>query len=87
MERSGEPSRLRALTPSTGWRWLQGVGRVEGRLIGGCIEVMEWLKGTLVWPSLDTWAGAVLFIETSEEAPATREVKRWLRSYGVPGDS
>jgi muramoyltetrapeptide carboxypeptidase LdcA involved in peptidoglycan recycling len=44
---------------------------------------MEWLKGTPVWPQLDTWAGAVLFIETSEEAPAAREVTRWLRSYGA----
>jgi len=78
-------SRLRALTPSTGWRWLQGAGRVEGPLVGGCIEVMEWLKGTSVWPPLETWAGAVLFIETSEEAPAARHVKRWLRSYGVQG--
>ena len=46
---------------------------------------MEWLKGTPVWPQLEMWAGAVLFIETSEEAPAAREVKRWLRSYGVQG--
>jgi muramoyltetrapeptide carboxypeptidase LdcA involved in peptidoglycan recycling len=46
---------------------------------------MEWLKGTPVWPTLETWAGAVLFLETSEEAPAAREVTRWLRSYGVQG--
>ena len=78
-------SRRRSLTPSSGWRWLQGTGRVEGPLIGGCIEVMEWLKGTPVWPTLETWAGAVLFLETSEEAPAARDVKRWLRSYGVQG--
>jgi muramoyltetrapeptide carboxypeptidase LdcA involved in peptidoglycan recycling len=78
-------SRVRALTPSTGWRWLQGTGRVDGRLIGGCLEVMEWLKGTPVWPPLETWVGAVLFIETSEEAPTVREVTRWLRSYGAQG--
>jgi muramoyltetrapeptide carboxypeptidase LdcA involved in peptidoglycan recycling len=78
-------SRLRALAPSTGWRWLQGSGRVEGPLIGGCIEVMEWLKGTPVWPPLEAWAGAVLFIETSEEAPPARDVRRWLRSYGAQG--
>ena len=78
-------SRARALTPSTGWRWLQGDGRVEGPLIGGCIEVMEWLKGTPVWPQLEAWAGAVLFIETSEQAPAAKDVKRWLRNYGAQG--
>jgi hypothetical protein len=32
-------------------------------------------------------AGAIPFIETSEEAPAAREVTRWLRSYGGTGDS
>ena len=77
--------RRRALTPSTGWRWLQGTGCVEGPLIGGCVEVMEWLKETPVWPPVESWAGAVLFLETSEEAPSTRDVTRWLRSYGVQG--
>ena len=38
-----------------------------------------------VWPPLETWVGAVLFIETSEEAPTVREVRRWLRSYGAQG--
>lgn len=78
-------SRPRALTSSSGWRWLQGTGRVVGPLIGGCIEVMEWIKGTAIWPALDLWDGAVLFLETSEEAPSPREVRRWLRGYGVQG--
>jgi muramoyltetrapeptide carboxypeptidase LdcA involved in peptidoglycan recycling len=73
------------LTPSTGWRWLQGAGRVRGPLIGGCIEVMDCLKGTPVWPPLEAWAGAILFIETSEEAPPAQQVRRWLRSYGAQG--
>jgi muramoyltetrapeptide carboxypeptidase LdcA involved in peptidoglycan recycling len=46
---------------------------------------MEWLKGTPVWPPLEVWAGAVLFIETSDEAPPARDVRRWLRSYGAQG--
>ena len=75
----------RALRPATGWRWLQGNGRVAGPLIGGCIEVMEWLKGTPVWPRADQWTGAVLFLETSEEAPTPGAVHRWLRSYGAQG--
>jgi hypothetical protein len=37
-------SRKRKLTPVTGWRFLQGEGVVQGRLIGGCIEVIPWLK-------------------------------------------
>jgi muramoyltetrapeptide carboxypeptidase LdcA involved in peptidoglycan recycling len=84
----GDPanqSRLRTLQPSTGWRWLQGTGRVAGPLIGGCIDVMEWLKGTAVWPAREVWTGAVLFLETSEEAPSPQHFRRWLRSYGVLG--
>jgi muramoyltetrapeptide carboxypeptidase LdcA involved in peptidoglycan recycling len=78
-------TRRRALTPSTGWRWLQGTGRVSGPLIGGCIDVMEYLKGTAVWPARDVWTDAVLFLETSEEAPPALHVRRWLRNYGVQG--
>ncbi|NUN47865.1 MAG: LD-carboxypeptidase [Candidatus Brocadiae bacterium] len=78
-------NRRRALLPSTGWRWLQGTGVVRGPLIGGCVEVLEWLKGTPIWPSSGAWDGAVLFLETSEEAPPARELARWLRSYGAQG--
>ena len=76
--------RPRTLQPSSGWRF-HGSGRARGPLIGGCIEVMEWLKGTAVWPPPETWDGAVLFFETSEEAPPATELKRWLRSYGAQG--
>ena len=84
----GEPAnqaRRRALVPSTGWRWLQGTGRVSGRLMGGCIDVMEWLKETSVWPAPEAWAGAIFFIETTEEAPSPQHVERWLRGYGAQG--
>jgi muramoyltetrapeptide carboxypeptidase LdcA involved in peptidoglycan recycling len=37
------------------------------------------------WPDPGVWTGAVLFLETSEEAPPPRDVRRWLRSYGVQG--
>jgi muramoyltetrapeptide carboxypeptidase LdcA involved in peptidoglycan recycling len=46
---------------------------------------MEWLKGTPVWPVHDTWSDSVLFLETSEEAPAAGQVRRWLRNYGAQG--
>ena len=52
------------------WRVLQGKGRARGHLIGGCVEVLEMLKGTAVWPEADMWNGAILFLETSEEAPS-----------------
>lgn len=78
-------ARRRALTPSAGWRWLQGSGAVRGPLIGGCAEVLSWLPGTSVWPRPEAWDGAVLFLETSEEAPPQRDFRRWLRHFGAMG--
>ena len=33
-----------------GYEVLQGSTTVQGRLIGGCIEVLEFAKGTELWP-------------------------------------
>ncbi len=78
-------SRRRQLNPSLGWNFLQGKGAVEGRLIGGCIEVLDWLRGTEFWPGLSEWKNAILFLETSEEGPPAAYVGRFLRSLAVMG--
>ena len=75
----------RELIPSTGWRFLQGRGVRRGRLIGGCLEVLGWLRGTDVWPGSELWRGAILFLETSEEAPPPTAVLRELRVYAAMG--
>jgi muramoyltetrapeptide carboxypeptidase LdcA involved in peptidoglycan recycling len=70
---------------SSGLRCLRGKGAVTGPLIGGCAEVLEMLKGTPWWPPLDYWDGAILFYETSEEAPSDGSVLRWMRNYAAQG--
>jgi muramoyltetrapeptide carboxypeptidase LdcA involved in peptidoglycan recycling len=75
----------RELTPSAGWRFLQGGGIRRGPLIGGCLEVLGWLRGTDVWPASEMWRGAILFLETSEEAPPPTAVLRELRVYAAMG--
>lgn len=75
----------RTLQPSTGWRWLQGRGVARGPLIGGCIEVLDWLRGTAFWPSPETWHNALLFLETSEEAPSPEAVQRMVRCLAAVG--
>ena len=75
----------RKLTPSTGWKFLQGNGVHRGHLIGGCFEGLDWLRGTDYWPELEVWQGAFLFLETSEEAPPPTAVLRSLRTYGAMG--
>ncbi|HET6823873.1 MAG TPA: S66 peptidase family protein [Anaerolineales bacterium] len=69
----------RKLNPSTGWKFLQGNGVHRGHLIGGCLEVFDWLRGTEFFP--ENWQDAVLFLETSEEAPPPETVKRILRVF------
>lgn len=81
----GNQTTARAFQPGSGWTWLQGSAVAEGHLIGGCIEVLEFLKGTPWWPRAELWRGAVLMLETSEEAPPPRWVGRWLRNYAHQG--
>jgi muramoyltetrapeptide carboxypeptidase LdcA involved in peptidoglycan recycling len=78
-------ARKRKLVPSAGWRFLQGQGTHRGHLIGGCFEVLDWLRGTDFWPTPDLWQAAILFLETSEEAPSPEAVRRGLRTYAAMG--
>ncbi|HEX5324511.1 MAG TPA: S66 peptidase family protein, partial [Capsulimonadaceae bacterium] len=70
---------------STGFRWLQGDVVAQGRLFGGNIEVLEFLKGTDFWPPMSFWEGKILFLETSEEKPPVSNVRYMLRNYGMQG--
>jgi muramoyltetrapeptide carboxypeptidase LdcA involved in peptidoglycan recycling len=76
-------SRRRRLESPRPWRFLQGHGTVEGPLIGGCLDVVEFLRGTDWWPALEAFDGAILFLETSEEGPPPATVARALRSYAA----
>jgi muramoyltetrapeptide carboxypeptidase LdcA involved in peptidoglycan recycling len=75
----------RQLHNNSGYELLQGKGNVQGRLIGGCIEVMEMLKGTEVWPELKEWKDGILFLETSEDNTNPVYIEYWLRNYGSIG--
>ena len=78
-------SRKRKLSTSEGWNYVQGEGTNRGHLIGGCVEVLDWLRGTDVWPSLEVWQDAILFLETSEGAPSPTRVLRILRALAALG--
>lgn len=77
--------RRRQMYPASPWRFLQGTQAAEGPLFGGCLEVIDWLRGTPVWPDAHALRGAILFIETSEEAPSPTTVARALRSLAAMG--
>lgn len=75
----------RKFVKNTGYEVLQGSGSARGRLIGGCMEVIEFIKGTSLFPSIDSFDDTILFLETSEVMPPDWLVEDNLRNYGSVG--
>ncbi|SDJ83941.1 S66 family peptidase [Sediminibacillus albus] len=75
----------RKMQPNGGYEILQGKGTVRGQLIGGCIEVLEFAKQTVLWPEDSYWDNSIIFFETSEEQPEPDFIKYWLRNYAAQG--
>jgi muramoyltetrapeptide carboxypeptidase LdcA involved in peptidoglycan recycling len=68
-----------------GYEVLQGNGSVQGHFLGGCIEVFMMANGTSIWPSIEIWKGAILFVETSEDKPSPDFVKWTFRNLAAQG--
>lgn len=77
--------RQKELQQNQGYIVLQGVGKARGRLIGGCMDVLEFAKGTCLFPPLSAFEGAILFLETSEDTPTPLQLRYWLRNYAAMG--
>ncbi len=73
----------RKLTPSKGWKFLQGRGIRQGHLVGGCLDVFDWARGTELFP--ENWKDAILFLEPSEDVPPPDFLKYFLRIFAVMG--
>ena len=68
-----------------GYTLLQGSGRVEGELFGGCVDVFIELLGTALWPEPDFWEGKLLLLETSEVDMPDEELCWYLRNFNAQG--
>ena len=75
----------RKLEKSIAWHWLQGNGKVSGKLLGGCIEVLEFLKDTTFWVQPKEWKGEIMFLETSEVKISPTSFGWILRNYAASG--
>ncbi len=75
----------RKLNKSNGWNFLQGTGKHSGKLLGGCVEVLEFLKGTDYWLEKDEWKNTILFLETSEDLLSPTTFTWILRNYAAQG--
>ncbi|WP_373894064.1 S66 peptidase family protein [Virgibacillus sp. CBA3643] len=70
---------------NTGYEVLQGSDVVHGRLIGGCLDVLEVVKGSEVWPEPSSWENSILFFEPAQGKPEPGDLQRWLRNYAAQG--
>lgn len=74
--------RPRQLQPSPGWRTIRG-GVAEGPVIGGCLETVCWhVFGSPDWFVPE---GAIVLLETSEEAPSPAHVDGYLTDLELAG--
>ena len=78
LRQEGRCGTARQVEPNPGWVVLRE-GEARGQLLGGCLETIAWhLKGSEWWLDLE---GAVLFLETSEEAPSPAHVDGYLTDF------
>ena len=76
----------RKLQPPVDWHFIGNTEKpTQGRLIGGCLEVLQFLTGTSLWPDLSIWRNSILFLETSEEGIEPRLVTRFMRNLAAQG--
>lgn len=75
----------RTFQPNGPYQLAQGRGKATGRLIGGCLEVLNFVKGTSLFPPVEAFDGAILFLETSEWQMPPWLVEYTLRAFGIMG--
>ncbi|MWG34181.1 S66 family peptidase [Halomarina oriensis] len=72
--------------PAPDWTWAGGDERVEGRVWGGCLAIVDWhLASDRYLPALERLDGQVLAIETAEDLPSAAEVRWSLMCMGERG--
>jgi len=75
------------MLPGTGWTWHGGAGAIEGRLWGGCLEIVDFnlRVARYLAPDDAAYDGCVLYLETSEEMPTAQYVGEVLMCMGERG--
>lgn len=75
----------RTFEKNGGYELVCGSGKASGCLIGGCLEVLDIARGTSVFPDLECFDGAILFLETSEVHSPEWLFEDILRGFGAMG--
>ncbi len=48
-----------------GYKLIQGRGKVQGRLLGGCWGPLQQIMGTNIFPDRELWEGSIIFMENT----------------------
>jgi len=83
--------KIRKYNNNKNWHLLKSPNKnlninVEGIFWGGCLEALEFIKGTKYWSKSKTfWNDKIVFFEISDEKISHNQLKWILRNYGVQG--
>lgn len=76
----------RILNPAKTWNFIGDKENIcRGRLIGGCLETLEHLSQTELWPELSVWNESILFLETSENDIEPSQVADFISKLARQG--
>ncbi|WP_435358373.1 S66 family peptidase [Haloarchaeobius sp. DFWS5] len=76
----------REIEPADGRTWLGSDRAAEGRIWGGCFEILDqWFVHDASLPDDETLDGCILALETSEELPDPGLLAGWFRALGERG--
>ena len=80
-----DPNQEIPWTRNTGYEVLQGVGRVAGRLLGGCSAPLQQIMGTFLFPTPEQWRDSIIFLEIGSSYGLPLAGLHLLRSLAATG--
>lgn len=72
-------------TEEIGYEILQGSGKIQGELLGGCVDTFQNMMGTKIWPTVSQWKDKILFFEPSEANITPANLEKVLRNLAAQG--
>lgn len=75
----------RPLIKNSNYEIINGRGVAHGRLIGGCMESLNNLRGTDLFPKVEFFKNKILFSENSEDQSPLWLLEQHIRTLGYMG--
>lgn len=71
--------------PNAGYRVINGHGKVQGRLVGGCCGPLQQIMGTEIFPSAYKWKDSIIFMEIGIPYSDTISGLHLVRAFAATG--